>query len=254
MSVRAAPDVDSTIDNLRNLLERASLVTALTGAGISAESGVPTFRGPDGLWNNYRAEDLATPEAFSRDPDLVWRWYDWRRGLVAQARPNAAHLALAGLERRQRVTVITQNVDGLHGLAGSRELIEVHGNIWKVRCTSCATIAPNVEVPLAAVPPRCSRCGATVRPHIVWFGEAVDPYDFQRSVEMSRSADVFLVIGTSGLVQPAASLAQIAKTAGATVVEINPDSTPTTPLADLVFPDRATRVFEALAVDPKSAS
>lgn len=247
--------MNATIDNLRNLLERASLVTALTGAGISAESGIPTFRGPEGLWNSYRAEDLATPEAFSRDPELVWRWYDWRRGIVAQARPNAAHLGLAELERRQRVTVITQNVDGLHRTAGSRELIEVHGNIWKVRCTSCAVIAANTEVPLAVVPPRCGRCGAMVRPHIVWFGEALDPYDFQRSVEMSRSADVFLVIGTSGLVQPAASLAGVAKTGGATVVEINPDATPNTSLADLVFPERATRVFEALGISssgPKS--
>jgi NAD-dependent deacetylase len=239
-----------SVDKLRNLLERASLVTVLTGAGISAESGIPTFRGPEGLWNNYRAEDLATPEAFSRDPELVWRWYDWRRGIVARARPNAAHLGLAALERRQRVTVITQNVDGLHAAAGSRELIEVHGNIWKVRCTNCAVIAANTEVPLATIPPRCARCGAMVRPHIVWFGEALDPYDFQRSVEMSRSADVFLVIGTSGLVQPAASLAGVAKTGGATVVEINPDATPNTSVADLVFPDRATRVFEALAASP----
>lgn len=246
--------MDSAIDNLRNLLERASLVTALTGAGISAESGIPTFRGPDGLRNNYRAEDLATPEAFSRDPELVWRWYDWRRGIVARAQPNAAHLGLAALEQRQRVTVVTQNVDGLHGKAGSRELIEVHGNIWKVRCTRCARIAANTEVPLAVIPPRCAQCGALVRPHIVWFGEAVDPYDFQRSVEMSRSADVFLVIGTSGLVQPAASLAQVAKSAGSTVVEINPDSTPTTSLADLVFPERATHVFEALGLSPNSSS
>ncbi len=240
--------VNPDINKLRNLLERASLVTALSGAGISAESGIPTFRGPEGLWNNYRAEDLATPDAFSRDPELVWRWYDWRRGLVARARPNAAHLGLAALERRQRVSVITQNVDGLHASAGSRELIEVHGNIWKVRCTSCAVIAANAEVPLATIPPRCTRCGAMVRPHIVWFGEALDPYDFQRSVEMSRSADVFLVIGTSGLVQPAASLAGVAKTSGATVVEINPDATPATSIADLVFPERATAVFEALGI------
>jgi NAD-dependent deacetylase len=153
IGTRQPPHVDSAIDNLLNLLERASLVTVLTGAGISAESGIPIFRGPEGLWNDYRAEDLATPEAFARDPELVWRWYDWRRGIVARAKPNAAHLGLAALERRQRVTVITQNVDGLHGLAGSRELIEVHGNIWKVRCTSCALIATNAEVPLAVIPP-----------------------------------------------------------------------------------------------------
>jgi NAD-dependent deacetylase len=238
--------MNPTITELRRLLERSTRITALTGAGISAESGIPTFRGPDGLWNNYRPEDLATPDAFARDPDLVWRWYDWRRGFVAKASPNPAHIGLAALQPRQAVTVVTQNVDGLHAKAGSRELIELHGNIWKVRCTRCALITTNTEVPLAAIPPRCGGCGALVRPHIVWFGESVDPYDFQRSVEMSRSADVFLVIGTSGLVQPAASFAQIAKSAGATVVEINPDDTPTTPIADLVFRERAVPIFEAL--------
>ena len=238
--------VNEKTEQLRALLSRATRVTALTGAGISAESGIPTFRGPEGLWNNYRPEDLATPDAFARDPELVWRWYDWRRGIVAKARPNAAHRGLAMLERDQAVTVITQNVDGLHAAAGSRELIELHGNIWKVRCTSCALIAANTDVPLAVIPPRCGRCGAVVRPHIVWFGEAVDPYDFQRSVEMSRSADVFLVIGTSGVVQPAASLANLAKSAGATVVEINPDPTPITAVASLVFHERATQVFESL--------
>jgi NAD-dependent deacetylase len=243
--------VDSTIDKLRGLLNGATRVTVLTGAGISAESGIPTFRGPEGLWNTHRPEDLATPDAFARDPKLVWKWYDWRRGLVAKADPNAAHVGLATLEQRQAVTVITQNVDGLHRRAGSRELIELHGNMWKVRCTRCALIVTNVDVPLATIPPQCTSCGSLIRPHIVWFGEAVDPYDFQRSVEMSRSADVFLVIGTSGLVQPAASFAQIAKSAGAAVVEINPDDTPTTPIADLVFRDRATRVFEALgSLDP----
>ncbi|HET8760536.1 MAG TPA: NAD-dependent deacylase [Nitrospiria bacterium] len=240
--------MDPRIADLQALITGANRVTALTGAGISAESGIPTFRGPEGLWNNYRPEELATPEAFARDPELVWRWYDWRRGIVAKAKPNAAHTGLAALQQRQAVTVITQNVDGLHGKAGSRELIELHGNIWKVRCTSCAVIATNTDVPLATIPPSCKSCGALVRPHIVWFGESVDPYDFQRSVEMSRSADVFLVIGTSGLVQPAASFAQIAKSAGAAVVEINPDDTPTTPIADLAFRERAVPVFEALGL------
>ena len=238
------PRIDVT--RLRDLLDAAARITVLTGAGISAESGIPTFRGPEGLWNNHRPEDLATPDAFARDPGLVWRWYDWRRGLVAKARPNPAHTGLAALERRHAVSVITQNVDGLHARAGSRELIELHGNIWKVRCTGCALISPNTEVPLQTIPPLCPRCRLAVRPHIVWFGEAVDPYDYQRSVEMTRSADVFLVIGTSGLVHPAAGLPRVAKTAGVTVVEINPDPTPHTPLADLVIPERAVPVFEAL--------
>ncbi|MFZ5864078.1 MAG: SIR2 family NAD-dependent protein deacylase [Nitrospirota bacterium] len=239
--------MESRITRLNSLLNKASRVTVLTGAGISAESGIPTFRGPEGLWRSYRPEDLATPEAFARDPKLVWTWYDWRRGIVAKAEPNAAHHGLAALEHQRAVTVITQNVDGLHRRAGNRELIELHGNIWKVRCTRCALIAGNTEVPCATIPPLCKSCGALVRPHIVWFGESVDPYDFQRSVEMSRSADVFLVIGTSGLVQPAASFAQIAKSSGATVIDINPDDTPITPIADLIFRDRAVPVFEALA-------
>ena len=231
---------------LQNLFSGATRVTVLTGAGISAESGIPTFRGPEDLWKTYKPEDLATPEAFARDPELVWHWYDWRRGLVAKARPNAAHIALAALERRAAVSVITQNVDGLHAQAGSRELIELHGNIWKVRCTACAVISANTAVPLPAIPPRCARCQRVVRPHIVWFGEAVDPYDYQRSVEMTRSADLFLAIGTSGLVHPAAGLARVAKTAGVTVVEINPNETPQSPLADLVIRDRASHVFERL--------
>lgn len=238
------------LTRLQALLAGADRLTVLTGAGVSAESGIPTFRGAGGLWHNYRAEDLATPEAFAKDPELVWRWYDWRRGLVANARPNAAHLALAALERRRPVTVITQNVDGLHAQAGSRELIELHGNIWKVRCTGCALISGNTDVPLATLPPCCPRCARTVRPHIVWFGEAVDPYDHQRSVEMTRSADLFLVIGTSGLVHPAAALPRIAKTAGVPVVEINPDPTPNTPLADLVIASPAAEVFAALDLTP----
>jgi len=242
------PEMDASLQSrLQNLFNGATRVTVLTGAGISAESGIPTFRGPEGLWNDHKPEDLATPEAFARDPELVWSWYDWRRGLVAKARPNAAHIALAALERRAAVSVITQNVDGLHAQAGSRELIELHGNIWKVRCTACAVISANTEVPLRAIPPRCARCQRVVRPHIVWFGEAVDPYDYQRSVEMTRSADLFLAIGTSGLVHPAAGLARVAKTAGVTVVEINPDETPHSPLADLVVRDRASHVFEGLS-------
>ena len=148
----------------REWLRQASSVAVLTGAGISAESGIPTFRGAGGLWREFRAEDLATPEAFARDPRLVWEWYDWRRGLIARAEPNAGHRALAELERRAgRFTLITQNVDGLHDRAGSRNILKVHGDIWMVRCTACGRETRDDRVPLPELPPRCE-CGGLLRP------------------------------------------------------------------------------------------
>jgi NAD-dependent deacetylase len=212
----------------------------LTGAGISADSGVPTFRGPDGLWRTYRAEDLATPEAFERDPRLVWEWYNWRRELIATKSPNPAHVALAELERREneRMWLITQNVDGLHRAAGSRRLSEIHGNIWMVRCTGCGVVNEDRRVPIQILP-TCDACGALLRPHIVWFGESLDPADLRRCTETLQSCDLLLVIGTSGVVYPAAGFASVAKQAGATVVEINLDETPQAPLVDLVLRGQA---------------
>jgi NAD-dependent deacetylase len=212
----------------------------LTGAGISADSGVPTFRGPDGLWRTYRAEDLATPEAFERDPRLVWEWYNWRRELIATKSPNPAHVALAELERREneRMWLITQNVDGLHRAAGSRRLSEIHGNIWMVRCTGCGVVNEDRRVPIQILP-TCDACGALLRPHIVWFGESLDPADLRRCTETLQSCDLLLVIGTSGVVYPAAGFASVAKQAGATVVEINLDETPQSPLVDLVLRGQA---------------
>jgi len=204
-------------------------VTILTGAGMSADSGIPTFRGANGLWRTHRVEELATPQAFARDPRLVWEWYDWRRGLIAAARPNEGHHALARLEqyaerRGGRFTLITQNVDDLHGQAGSRRLLELHGNIWKVRCTVCGAVSTDRRVPLPLTPqlPACASCGGLLRPHIVWFGESLDPAVMQSAIEAATSCELFLVIGTSGVVQPAASLASMAREAGAWVVELNP--------------------------------
>ena len=158
------------------VLRGARRVAVLTGAGISAESGVPTFRGPEGLWRKFRAEDLATPEAFARDPVLVWKWYDWRRGIIAKVAPNPGHVVLAHWEKRfPDFMLITQNVDGLHALAGSRRLLELHGNIWQTRCPDEGRIVENRDVPLSPIPPRCSSCGGVLRPHIVWFGEELDP-------------------------------------------------------------------------------
>jgi NAD-dependent deacetylase len=218
------------------LLFDAGRAAALTGAGISADSGVPTFRGGDGLWKKFRVSDLATPEAFARDPRLVWEWYDWRRGLIAAARPNPGHETLAGWEKAfPDFQLITQNVDGLHPLAGSQRILELHGNIWKTRCTEEGTIRENREHPLAPLPPRCPACGALLRPHIVWFGESLDPFVLERAVAAVRACDVLLVVGTSALVQPAAGLALLAVESGARLIEINPEETPLTPYADAVL-------------------
>ena len=221
-------------------------MTVLTGAGISADSGVPTFRGQDGLWRNFRAEDLATPEAFARDPRLVWEWYDWRRALIATKRPNPAHYALMELERQhERFRLITQNVDGLHEAAGSRNVIELHGNIWKIRCTRCEVIRPNRDVPLALLP-SCPGCGGLLRPHIVWFGESLDQQDISRSQEAVQDCEVLLIIGTSGVVYPAASFASIARAAGAFVVEINLDPTPNSSLVHIALEGRAKDIVPQL--------
>jgi NAD-dependent deacetylase len=227
------------------LLARAQLtsarnVTVLTGAGISADSGVPTFRGTDGLWRNVRAENLATPEAFARDPRLVWEWYNWRRELIATKQPNPAHLALVELEHRMPDTfwLITQNVDALHRAAGSQRLSEIHGNIWKVRCTGCSVISENLEIPIL-IPPTCRVCQALLRPHIVWFGESLWEEDLRRCDQAIQSCDLLLVIGTSGVVYPAAGFASVAKKVGALVIEINLESTPQSDLVDLSLQGRA---------------
>ncbi|VAX21307.1 NAD-dependent protein deacetylase of SIR2 family [hydrothermal vent metagenome] len=220
-------DLLDTIVNSKN-------VAALTGAGISAESGVPTFRGEEGLWRNFRAEELATPEAFERDPKLVWEWYDWRRSLIAPLKPNPGHLSLVEFEKRfERFTLITQNVDGLHRLAGSADPVEMHGNIWYTRCSGEGTVRENRDTPLPRLPPLCPDCGAMVRPHIVWFGESLDPSVLARAFKAAEESEVFFVIGTSALVQPSASLAGMAKKSGALVVEINLESTPITDIVDI---------------------
>jgi len=206
---------------VREWLRDASSIAVLTGAGVSAESGVPTFRGSNGLWKQYRAEDLATPGAFARDPKLVWEWYDWRRSLIAQAKPNPGHYALAKAEARARkFTLITQNVDGLHELAGSRKVLRLHGSIWMLRCLDCQSEREDRRIPLPEIPPRCE-CGGTLRPGVVWFGEALPAKIWQDAEIAARHSDLFLLIGTSAIVYPAAGLASIAKSSGARVVEIN---------------------------------
>jgi NAD-dependent deacetylase len=242
----------------RDLIERAERILVLTGAGISAESGVPTFRGADGLWKAFRPTELATPSAFARDPRLVWEWYDWRRRRVQECRPNAAHLALAALALAsgRRVRIVTQNVDGLHAVAvqevaatrapsrGATDAaapLELHGSLFRVRCTACGSRHAHVD-PIDATSrdslPRCERCGALLRPDIVWFGEPLDDAVLGEAVDRARTADVCLVVGTSAVVQPAASLAMLTKRGGGSVIEVNPEATPLTAFADVAI--RAT--------------
>jgi NAD-dependent deacetylase len=231
---------------LQERLAEARRVAVLTGAGVSAESGVPTFRGAGGLWRKYRAEDLATPEAFHRNPKLVWEWYDSRRQLIARCQPNAAHRAIALLERRApEFLLITQNVDGLHRLAGNVRLVELHGNLWRVRCLDDGQVTENLEVPLRAIPPRCG-CGGLLRPDVVWFGEALPPEALQEASDFAESCDVFLVVGTSVVVQPAASLPTIARRRGAYVVEVNLEPTPLTSFAHESHHGKAAEILPAL--------
>jgi len=227
------------LEQAREWLSAAMSVAVLTGAGISAESGVPTFRGPGGLWNDFKPEDLATPEAFAKDPKLVWQWYDWRREKIAGAKPNAAHRALVEIEKRKpRFTLITQNVDGLHDLAGSGKILKLHGDIWRMRCLECGANFPNRRVPLPKIPPHCA-CGGLARPGVVWFGEPLPEGMMQEAEHAAASAQVFLVIGTSATVHPAASLIPYARKSGARVIEINPEPGPLNGLADCTIPGPA---------------
>ncbi len=211
-------------------LRGAGHLAVLTGAGISAQSGIPTFRDAQtGLWAKYRAEDLATPEAFERDPELVWRWYLWRRDLCRAAAPNAGHLALVEMERRAaRFTLVTQNVDGLHRRAGHAEPLELHGCLLQARRLGDGAVVSLPEV-AKAVPPRCEATGAMLRPNVVWFGESLPQDTLARAERAARECDLMLVVGTSSLVHPAAGLPRVALDAGAFVVEVNPQATPLTP-------------------------
>ena len=209
------------IEWIQQKVASARSITVLTGAGISADSGVPTFRGEEGLWKKFKAEELATPEAFEANPEVVWEWYHWRRNLISTKRPNRAHHALVELEAKiPSFSLITQNVDGLHTLAGSKNVVELHGSIWRVRCTACGHVIENRSLHLPLLP-KCNLCFAPLRPDVVWFGETLDPADLEKSIDASRQGEIMLVIGTSGMVQPAASFASMAKSQGAFVIEIN---------------------------------
>lgn len=223
-------------------------LAVLTGAGVSAESGLATFRGPGGLWEGNRPEDLATPSAFYRDPLTVWRFYEWRREKVRGARPNEAHLALARLEGvLPRMTLITQNVDGLHRAAGSRRPIELHGNVMRDRCSGCDAVTPAPSHPHDPLPPHCPVCSALLRPDVVWYGESLPMEAWRGAETAAEESAVFLVVGTSSVVAPASTLGVVAARAGAHLFEINPEATPIAPLAEGVFRTSASEVMTAIA-------
>jgi NAD-dependent deacetylase len=235
-------------EDLAKRLARARHWVVMTGSGVSAESGVPTFRDAQtGLWEQYDPLQLATPEAFARDPQLVWDWYRWRRELIAQAQPNAAHRALAALAGlKPDLSLITQNVDGLHQRAGSPEVIEFHGNIHRNKCFECEHPVPESHAS-ARRPPACLRCGGLLRPDVVWFGEPISSAALEASYRAVESCEVFLSVGTSALVHPAASLARTALDGQALLVEVNPNTTPLSPLADYALEGSAALWLPTIA-------
>jgi NAD-dependent deacetylase len=250
------PAKDSNLKKARDLMASAKSLCVLTGAGISAESGLKTFRDGGGLWENHTIEDVATPEGFLRDPELVWRFYNARRKAADVATPNPAHLALSRLEmgfKRQRhmktpkasskgvlsrerlvatMTLLTQNIDGLHQQAGSQNVVELHGSIWKVQCTDCGVVSTDFPIELP-VPPVCAICDALLRPHVVWFGEPLDAEVISTAEAAVRACDLFLVVGTSAVVQPAASYPFIAHRRNVPVIEVNLEPTLVSTIAEV---------------------
>ena len=225
------------LEELAERLRQAQRVTVMTGAGVSAASGVPTFRGDGGLWRSFRTEDLATPEAFARDPALVWEWYEWRRATIASCQPNAAHDVLAQWTRESaQCTVITQNVDDLHVRAGTQRLVRLHGSIWELSCWNRCGTAPwrDERVPLPTQPPTCPDCGGLARPGVVWFGESLDPVDIE-AADALAACDVFIAAGTSAVVYPAAGFLLEASAHGAFTVELNTETTDATGSVDLAI-------------------
>ena len=241
----AGPAHHDAVAALAARLRQAGRLTVLTGAGVSAASGVPTFRGAGGLWRRYRAEDLATPAAFLRDPRLVWEWYAWRRELIAACRPNAAHEAIARWSRALAgCRVITQNVDDLHVRAGTERLTRLHGSIWELSCTASCGVPPwrDERVPLPDLPPRCPACSAPARPAVVWFGESLRQADIDAAMS-ATDCDVFLTVGTASVVYPAAGLVHEARRRGAFTAEVNLDETPASAEVDLAIAGPAEQIL-----------
>jgi NAD-dependent deacetylase len=248
------------LNDAAKLLGQARHVVVFTGAGISAESGVPTFRDAlTGLWSRFDAQSLATPQAFQEDPELVWGWYEWRRRLVQQVRPNHGHLAVARLAAHvPQLTLITQNVDDLHERAGSEAAVHLHGSLFAPRCASCSRPAPSPatrEQPaegLRIPPPRCAHCGGPVRPGVVWFGEQLPEEALFAAAQAASQCDVLLTVGTSGLVYPAAEIPRLAARSGAAVLQVNPEPTPLDPIATANLRGPAAEILPALVPAARS--
>ena len=246
----------SLIQSLRD----AQRIVALTGAGISAESGLATFRDAQtGLWSKFKPEDLATADAFRRNPKLIWDWYAWRREQALKAKPNAGHLALAEMEKRApQFLLVTQNVDGLHSRAGSQNIVELHGNVHRALCSENNCSSDNFDVEHG----RCRSCGANLRPDVVWFGEMLPPAALQTAITAAEKCDAFFSIGTSSIVYPAADLWRRAAEHGAIVIEINKDLTPLTPMASYSFlgkageflPELVTAVWDKKKIHESSSA
>jgi NAD-dependent deacetylase len=237
-------------DIIHRILNARS-IAVLTGAGVSAASGVPTFRGKDGLWKNFRPEELANFSAFQKNPMLVWEWYLWRRELIAKVKPNAAHYALVDLEKMSKdFSLITQNVDNLHNLAGSQNIIELHGNIMRNRCSQCNKPYDG-KIDLEKGIPNCSECSGAIRPDVVWFGEFLPQEAIQKAYNIAHNCEIFIIVGTSGVVEPAASLPFVAKQNKALVIEINPEQTPITAISDQFFQDSADKVLPRIVMQIK---
>ncbi len=245
--VRICLTMEKDITKAYELINKAEDIVVLTGAGISAESGVPTYRGEEGLWKNYNPQELATPEAFARNPELVWEWYESRRKIMKNAKPNLGHLAITTLEREKRdFVLITQNVDGLHFVAGTRNVIELHGSLWEIKCVECERIEKNYQVPLPKRPPICNVCDTVMRPNTVWFGEIIPMERIDRCLFAIEQCDLLLIVGTSGVVEPAASMGLIAKKSEKPVVEINVEITPGTGLYDATVIGKSGEVLPLL--------
>ena len=238
---------------INRLLDSQSIVF-FTGAGISAESGIPTFRGKDGIWNKLKPEELANFDAFLRNPEMVWEWYSHRKKIIHESHPNPAHKSIAEMQNIfPDVTVITQNIDNLHRRAGSSRIYELHGNIERNYCIECKTFY-NDELPFVDKIPRCTKCGGLIRPDIVWFGEYLPQDQFEASVNKSKNCDLFFVVGTSGVVYPAASLIYTARENGAYIIEINIEETEISRLADKSFFGEAGKILPAITSALKNSS
>lgn len=244
-----------TNDNIliaQEWLAKARSITVLSGAGISADSGIPTYRDVDGLWNNFRAEDFSSVEAFKKDPKMVWDWYHQRRMVMGEAKPNRGHLAISTMESRSmQFTVLTQNIDGLHQQAGSNNVVELHGSVWKFRCTNCLGEWEDRRTRNGI--PQCDSCHSQARPAVIWFGESLNPYEWDRAVRAAY-CDVMVVVGTSAMVHPVADLPNMAQRNRARVIEVNKEKTPISTYADLSFIGNASDILSELAVPPQGLS